>query len=93
MKLITPVPDRFPLLLDLKAQKVGCVLLQAAMGGTSNACHNFNSNAWETDSIEGLKRYVLTRDEYKQVVARFNAAHPDRLMDRPRKPKTKRKGK
>lgn len=56
------------LLINPNTMKVGCALLQAAMGDGAHIAHTFPVDAWET-SPEGMHLYELSEEDFK--VARF----------------------
>jgi hypothetical protein len=53
---------------DIKERKVGCVLLQAAMGGDSALANRIPNEYWLINPTPGLQVYRLTDDEAEQLV-------------------------
>lgn len=74
----TQTTDTISLLFDPEGKKVGCVLLQAALGyGDANWVVNryFDSNAWEMDHPEKLKPIRGTLEEWKAAARICNRHH------------------
>jgi hypothetical protein len=53
---------------DLKLRKVGCVILQAVMGGDRNIAHRIGTEHWLTSLTPDLRVYQMTDEEVEQLV-------------------------
>jgi hypothetical protein len=53
---------------DLKLRKPGCVLLQAAMGGTVPN-DTFPPTCWLTELTPDMKAYSITDEQLEELVA------------------------
>lgn len=60
-----------PLVFDPTLNKVGCVLLQAALGGTRGLCYLFDTEDWFLAPTENMKMYQGTREEWEQVALKI----------------------
>lgn len=61
------------LLYNIEQRKVGCVLMQATLGGDSDLCRYWND--WEIDSTEGMKLYPITVEQAKKLAEADNKIH------------------
>jgi hypothetical protein len=55
---------------DVKKRKVGCVLMQASLGGTvPNELFNkfFPSETWEVEDVRGMALYPVSEDQLEQL--------------------------
>lgn len=52
------------LVYDTTTYKVGCVLLQAAMGGSVEMANLFPSEYWEINPVPTLKRYPIEDEHF-----------------------------
>lgn len=60
---------------DTKRRKPGCVLIQAAMGGSVELAKRFPSELWVTDTADGMKLYpVKDEAQFQQLLALTKAA-------------------
>lgn len=66
---------------DVTLKKVGCVLLQAAMGGDSALASDIDTEAWLFTPTPGLRLYRLSDDEATALVA-FHRAQRTRTSGR-----------
>lgn len=53
---------------DMKQKKVGCVLLQATLGGSSVAAQMFDTEDWLLAPTPDLKLYDLPDDRLEEVI-------------------------
>lgn len=53
---------------DMKLKRPGCVLLQATLGGSSQAAQIFNHHDWLLSPTPDLKLYSLPVNRLKEVV-------------------------
>lgn len=68
--------DCFVLAADIEASKVGCVNIQAAMGGSSDLVQTlFNTACWETGLPDGLTLYSITFAQAQDFARRCNDVH------------------
>lgn len=69
-----PIDQNAPLVLayDMKARKVGCVLMQAALGCVSGPCHWWDTKCWETDNPAGLRLIRGTRSQWQRLAEMDN---------------------
>jgi hypothetical protein len=51
---------------DCTLKKVGCVLLQAAMGGSSDAANRFDVSTWLVAPTTDLRVYSLPEEKFAQ---------------------------
>lgn len=54
---------------DWKLKRVGCVLLQAAMGGDVHAASEFSTDKWLLAPTPDLKLYPLTDEILEKLLA------------------------
>jgi len=56
------------LVYDVKLKRVGCALLQAAMGGSPGIANEFPTEHWLLAPTPDLKPYSLSIEELKGVI-------------------------
>lgn len=54
---------------DIEKRKVGCVLLQAALGGDPEIAKRIPNEDWVIDRTEGLRVYQLSDADVENLVA------------------------
>lgn len=59
-------------LFDLELKKVGCVLLQAVMGGDSSIPQRIDTKHWLLHPTDDMKLYKIPNDKIKEIIKRFN---------------------
>jgi hypothetical protein len=57
---------------DIKLRKVGCVLLQAAMGGDPEIAKRIPNEDWLINTTPDLRLYNITPEEVEQLVRMHN---------------------
>lgn len=53
---------------DCELRRPGCVILQAAMGGSSEAAKMFPVESWLVAPTDGLNVYPVTRGQLKVLI-------------------------
>ena len=53
---------------DFDLRRPGCVILQAAMGGSTEAANRFPSETWLVAPTKGLKLYPVTPKQLDKLV-------------------------
>ena len=53
---------------DCELKRPGCVILQAAMGGSSEAAKMFPVESWLISPTDGLHVYPVTRGQLKALI-------------------------
>lgn len=66
-------PNNIQILFNIKTMKIGCPLLQAALGGNKNICHSVDPEYWQIDPSPDLKLYNITEDQLKTLLGRLRA--------------------
>lgn len=61
-----------------EAKKVGCVLLQALVGGDSAVCNLFETDAWEVTTLDGAKPVAGTQDQWERLAKKWNTFHKEK---------------
>jgi len=59
---------------DCELKRPGCVILQAAMGGSSEAAKMFPAESWLVAPTDGLSVYPVTRGQLKTLIEMTKAA-------------------
>jgi hypothetical protein len=59
---------------DCELKRPGCVILQAAMGGSSVAARMFPAESWLVSPTDNLHVYPVTRGQLKALVKMTTAA-------------------
>lgn len=67
----------FDLIYDIELKRPACVLLQAAYGcgASPQALRYFGAESWLVAPTKGMRRISCTKDEWKQIAARFCGAN------------------
>ncbi len=55
------------ILFDISEMKVGCPILQAAMGGDLHVSNHFPAEKWLIEPTENLKLYEITPEQFKKL--------------------------
>ena len=53
---------------DCDLRRPGCVILQAALGGSTEAAKRFPSETWLVAPTKGLKLYPVTSEQLDKLV-------------------------
>jgi hypothetical protein len=56
------------LAFDIKRMKVGCPIIQAAMGGTPRMAREFDTAHWLTHPTDDIRVYEITEEQFKQLL-------------------------
>ena len=59
-------------LVDPSQKKVGCALMQAAVGGDARVCHHFNASRWFLAPTKGMGFASLTRQQWRDLADLWN---------------------
>jgi hypothetical protein len=63
-------PEReYKIAFDPDLMKVGCVVVQAGVGGDSIVCNVFETRHWITHPSEGMKGYTMTGEQIERLAA------------------------
>ena len=57
---------------DLRTCKVGCVLLQAVMGGDHGLANQFDVKDWETGYSPTMRLYEVTPEQFEKLLRMHN---------------------
>ena len=61
---------------DQKKMKVGCVLIQAGMGGNSEVAQEFRTDLWELAPSDDMKVYhIKNREELDRIITMTEKFH------------------
>lgn len=60
-----------PVLFDMKLKKIGCVLLQAAVGGDTWLPSMIDNQHWLLSPTPDLRLYSMTREQKIKLVEHF----------------------
>lgn len=63
------------LAFDMERMKVGCVIIQAALGGDREAAMKFPNEAWAVDGIAAMRMVALTDEQLEKAIAMATELH------------------
>lgn len=65
---------KIKLLYHPDKRRVGCVLLQAVVGGCTHTAHFWTDSPWITAPEEGMRMFSGTREEWEEIARMDNEA-------------------
>ncbi len=65
--------DKIPVVFDITEMKVGCALLQAALGGDESVCRRVDAKHWLVEITPGMKVYQVTPEQFGVLVSRMES--------------------
>ena len=72
--MIMDIQGPTTILVDIEEKKVGCVILQAALGGNRNIAMNIKTERWFLAPTKNMKVYTLkNKEEIQKFIDIFNS--------------------